>query len=321
MVTEFFNRISQINVQRRFMVDDSTWPPGQPKVFIPLLLVHGKSYRTPQQVKTMAELMCSGDVGRVVSVTIGDQCQKVFNASKATKQIKEILVPLENSEESCFILIEGAPGIGKSVFLKETAYKWGAKQLLQKFELVLLLCLRDPRLQQIEDIDGLLESYCKGDKNATEIANFCKQYLFANGGKTLLLLLDGYDEYPEYLRKEGLVSSILQRQILPFCGLIVSSRPHASEHLREQATIRVDILGFTETEREHYITQALPDQPHKIEELTQYLHQQPSVDSICFIPFNMVILLYLCKLGYSLPKNSAELYHHFICSTIYRHLF
>ena len=209
MVTEFFNRISQINVQRRFMVDDSTWPPGQPKVFIPLLLVHGKSYRTPQQVKTMAELMCSGDVGRVVSVTIGDQCQKVFNASKATKQIKEILVPLENSEESCFILIEGAPGIGKSVFLKEIAYKWGAKQLLQKFELVLLLCLRDPRLQQIEDIDGLLESYCKGDKNATEIANACKQYLFANGGKTLLLLLDGYDEYPEYLRKEGLVSSIL----------------------------------------------------------------------------------------------------------------
>ena len=34
----------------------------------------------------------------------------------------------------------------------------------------------------------------------------------------------------------------------------------------------------------------------------------------------MVILLYLYKLGISLPKNSTELYHHFICSTICRYL-
>ena len=34
----------------------------------------------------------------------------------------------------------------------------------------------------------------------------------------------------------------------------------------------------------------------------------------------MVILLYLFKLGISLPKNSTELYHHFICSTVGRHL-
>ena len=34
----------------------------------------------------------------------------------------------------------------------------------------------------------------------------------------------------------------------------------------------------------------------------------------------MVALLYLYKLGISLPKSSTELYHHFICSTICRHL-
>ena len=126
--------------------------------------------------------------------------------------------------------------------------------------------------------------------------------------------------YPEQLRETSLIANILKRQVLPLCGLVVSSRPHASEHLRKQATIRVDILGFTETEREHYIKQALPDQPHKIKELTQYLQQQPSVDSICFIPFNMVVLLYLYKLGIALPRNSTQLYHHFICSTICRHL-
>ena len=34
----------------------------------------------------------------------------------------------------------------------------------------------------------------------------------------------------------------------------------------------------------------------------------------------MAVLLYLYKLGIALPKNSTELYHHFICSTISRHL-
>ena len=166
----------------------------------------------------------------------------------------------------------------------------------------------------------LLQLFYKGHRNAAEIVTACSQYLSENGGKSLVLLLDGYDEYPRNLQENSLITDILHRQVLPLCGLVVSSRPHASEHLHEQATIRVEILGFTETERELYIKQALPDQPHIVKELTQYLHQKPSIDSICFIPFNMVILIYLYKLGFSLPKNSTELYHHFICSTICRHL-
>ena len=311
------------------MVDDDTWPPEQLTSFTPLLLIHHQGDCTTEQVTAMAELMYTGDIGKVDLVTSDqhalkhtshEKFHKGLDTSKATKEIREILAPLEKSKESTFILVEGAPGIGKSVLLKEIAYGWANKELLQKFELVLLVCFRDPSLQQIKSIDDLLQLFCIGDKNATEIVSGCAQHLFANGGKSLTLLLDGYDEYPEHLRESSLVANIIKRQVLPLCGLVVSSRPHASEHLRKQATIRVDILGFTETEREHYIKQALPDQPHKIEELTQYLHQQPSVNSICFIPFNMVILLYLFKLGISLPKNSTELYRHFICSTICRHL-
>ena len=290
------------------MVDDDTWPPEQPTSFTPLLLIHHQGHRTPMQVTAMAELMHAGDI------------QKMLNTSKATKEIEEILSPLEKSEEAFFVLIEGAPGIGKTILLKEIAYRWGNKYLLQKFELVLLICLRDPSLQQIKSVSNLLQLFYKGDDNATKVVSACSEYLSKCGGKNITLLLDGYDEYPEHLQKSSLIADIIKRQVLPHCGLVVSSRPHASGHLHKQATIRVDILGFTETEREHYIKQALPDQPHKIDELTRYLQQQPSVDSICFIPFNMVVLLYLYKLGIALPKNSTELYCHFICSTICRHL-
>ena len=316
------------------MVDDNTWPPGKLTCFTPLLLIHHQDgHCTPQQVTAMAELMYKGDIGKVASVTDErsivehkidghEKIHKMLDTSRssATKEIEKILAPLEKSNKSAFILIEGAPGIGKSVLLNEISYRWANKELLQKFELVLLICLRDPSLQRIMSVDDLLQLFCKGDKNATQIISACAQHLFANGGKTLTLLLDGYDEYPEHLQKSSLIADIIKRQVLPLCGLVVSSRPHASQHLRELATIRVDILGFTETEREHYIKQALPDQPHKVKELTQYLHQHPSIDSICFSPFNMVILLYLCKLGIPLPDNSTDLYRHFICSTICRHL-
>ena len=216
------------------MADKNTWPPLQLKTFTPLLLVHYQGHRTPEQVTAMAELMYNGDIGKLTSdqpMVKHTKFQKVLDTSTATKEIKEILAPLENSEDPCYILIEGAPGIGKSVLLKEIAYRWGKKELLQKFEFVLLVSLCDPSLKLIKCVDDLLQLFCKGDKNATDIVSACSEHLFANGGKSLTLLLDGYDEYPEYLRECSLVANILQRHVLPLCGLVVSSRPHASEHL------------------------------------------------------------------------------------------
>ena len=246
--------------------------------------------------------------------------QEVLNTSTVTKEVAVILAPLETSSDPQFILIEGAPGIGKSLLLKQIAYLWATKQILQKFKLVLLLCLRDPAVQKMSLIDDLLQPFCKRDRKAIEISSSCCDYLSENNGEDLVLLLDGYNEYPEMLRKDSLMAKILKRKVLPHCGLIVSSRPHASVSLRDQATVRVDILGFTQAERQHYITQSMKDQPQKVYELTRYLQRHSTISSLCFIPFNLVVLVYLYKQGIPLPQNSAPLYNYFICLTICRHL-
>ena len=280
----------------------------------------------------MAEFVERGHIDKVVTVTKTDALpkrpkldshqplQEVLDTIKVTKEVSEILVPLETSDDPQFILIEGAPGIGKSLLLKHIAYRWGIQEILQKFKLVLLVCLRNPAVQQMSLIDDLLQSFCRRDRRATEIASACSDYLSENNGEDLALLLDGYDEYPERLRNDSLVADILARKVLPRCGLIVSSRPHASVSLREQATVRVDILGFTEAEREHYIKESMKDQPQKIDELTQYLQGHSTISSLCFVPFNLVVLAYLHKQGFTLPENSAELYNYFICLTICRDL-
>jgi len=57
---------------------------------------------------------------------------------KVTKEMMEILALLEEWEKSQFIMIEGAPGIGKSVLLREITYRWGKKQLLLFYFLMAL---------------------------------------------------------------------------------------------------------------------------------------------------------------------------------------
>ena len=319
-------RVREVNKQTQLKIDEEAWPPEPPKTFTPLVLIQHQGYRTLKQFTAVTEFVERGHIDKVVSVATFPRLpshqplQEVLDTSKVTKEVADILAPLETSDNPQFILIEGAPGIGKSSLLKHIAYCWGAQQILQKFKLVLLVCLRDPAVQQMSFIDDLLQSFCKRDKDATKVASVCRKYFVNNNGEDLALLFDGYDEYPERLRKDSLIADILERKVLPRCGLIISSRPHASLSFRQRATVRVDILGFTEAEQEHYIKESMKGQPQKIDELSQYLQGHSPISSLCFVPFNLVVLVYLYKQGNFLPKNHAELYNYFVCLTICRHL-
>ena len=54
VVNTLSNRISQVNIQRRFMVDDNEWPPVQLKSFTPLLLIHYQGHCSSKEVTAMA---------------------------------------------------------------------------------------------------------------------------------------------------------------------------------------------------------------------------------------------------------------------------
>ena len=331
-VTILSKRVREVNIQTRLRVDEETWPPDPPKTFTPLVLIQHQDDRNIKQSTAMAEFVQRGHIDKLVSVTTTDTLptrlkldshqplHEVLDTSKVTKEVAEILSPLETSDDPQFILIEGAPGIGKTLLLREISYRWGKQQILQKFKLVLLVYLRDPMVQQMSFIGDLFRLSCKRDEDASEVASACKKYFVRNNGESLALLFDGYDEYPERLRKDSLIADILKREVLPHCGLIVSSRPNASVSLRGQATVRVDILGFTEAEREQYIKESMKGKQQKIDELTQYLQNHSTISSLCFVPFNIVVLVYLYKQGVSLPQTSAELYNYFICLTVRRHL-
>ena len=317
------DRVKQFNMQMHLAIDEDSWPPDQPKDFIPVFVIHHQGQHTLQQ-ETALQLAGSIQTGRFHSKLFQEDLhqslREVLDNSKTTKQLVDILAPLQENDNAQFILVEGLPGIGKSLLLQEVAYNWAKGKVLQKFKLVLLIQLRSPAVQQVSLVADLFQLVCEGDIDATENATACCNYLFKNKGKDAVFLFDGFDEFPEHLQKDSLITSILKRQVLPHCGLVVTSRPHASARLRQQATIRVDILGFAEEERKLYIEQSLKEQPHAVKELTEYLEGNLTINGLCFIPFNMVILIYLYKQGIPLPSNSTQLYNYFICLTICRHL-
>ena len=217
--------VSQSNVRKRFNTDKKTWPPDRPQNFVPLVLIQHHCQRSMEQATAVAQLIQTGEIDEVglsasdhftpkYNFKRPESVQEVLDSSTVTKELTEILAPLEQSKEPQFILIEGAPGIGKSILLKEIAYRWGNKELLKKFKLVLLVSLRDPTVQQVVSVSDLLQHFCEGNRRAAQIAAACHDYFSENGGKDLVFLFDGFDEFPTELQSSSLIAKILNREVL-----------------------------------------------------------------------------------------------------------
>jgi len=323
----------EVYIRTRFLIDKQVWPPEQPKEFSPLALIHHKGRRTKKEAVHLAEAG-GGDVDSIMSA-VGDQpaakrlkirnfvsLSDCLKRSKVTKDVAEILAPLEepNHKLPLTLLIEGAPGIGKTILLKEISYRWAKKMVLLNSELVLLLCLRDPDVQSMKNLNDMIHYFYQNEPGAKELAELCAKYLLKTDGKNTTILFDGFDELPEHLHESGFIANIFKRKTLPECGIVISSRPHASAHLHENVIGRVDILGFSEDDRKHFIQHSLEDEPEKAKTLLSYITTHPSISSLCCVPFHMTVLLYLYKQGIALPNSSTQLYSLFICLTINRHL-
>ena len=200
---------------------------------------------------------------------------------------------------------------------KEISVQWAKSLILLNEVLLFLIFLRDPLVEHIKSLKDLVKYYYQFDESSDNIASSCAEYLLKSNGDCVTFIFDGYDEYAGNLQRNGFIFDILQRKRISNCGLVITSRPHVSAHLHRLFERRVDILGFTKEDRWNYINSSLKGKP---EDLIKYLDSHLTINSLCFIPFNMTMLLWLYKKGVVLPNSSTELYNYFICHTIRHHL-
>ena len=235
------------------------------------------------------------------------------------KSISDIFVSVTASDgltiNPCIILIEGAPGIGKTVLAKEIAFQWANNKLLIDKKILFLLFLRQYNFKNMITVQSFVQYMVKSD----EITACLAKYLLQTEGKDLAIVFDGYDEVSAEDRKGSIIADIIYRSLFAKCCLVITSRPTASADLHGIVDCRVEIVGFTEEDRLDYIQTALQSDSNKVEELTCYFQSNPTINALCYIPLNMTILLCLVEDGIDkLPKTQTDMYRKFIEMTIVR---
>ena len=312
-------------IETRYIPEGKEWPPNQPKYYVNLAVIHYHGSRTQEEV--IFRTQQHNNTGLVIDdkfsfSNVSKQRSKILNRLKVSREIADLFTtnPHNNEIKSGTnsgnfpksILIEGAPGIGKTILLKEIAYRWANGTILDNARILFLIYLRDSRFQSVTTISELVQYFdCLEENEIPAVVKRLKQ----SNGEGVVFLIDGLDEYPGALQNNFLVC-LIDRKMLSKCLFVITSRPYASISLHSKVDRRIEILGFVSEERDAYILKSLPEEK---EQLQVYLRQHPMLNSLVYIPFHLTVLLFLFQQG-NLPETLTEMNESFILHTVYRHM-
>ena len=247
-------------------------------------------------------------------------------ASKTPINIEGLLVPEEGSSDPVrFILVEGPPGIGKSTFAWEVCRRWDEIESLRNYHTVVLLKLREKWVLNSTKLSDLFRYPFQ-----PELSQTIAQELHDLNGRNLLLVLDGFDEVSHSFHDTSVIKSILCRQLLPECTIILTTRPSAKHTLRSvcqpQVDKHVEIIGFTEEERVRYITKVFSKEPELEVNFLKYMFLVPHIKSMMYIPLNCAIIAQVyyesqqSSHHFAIPRTRTQLYKALTHSLLVRHM-
>ena len=229
----------------------------------------------------------------------------------------------EDGTPAKLILVEGAPGIGKTTFSWKVCRKWAKGKILQEYRLVVLLRLRDERVQEIKCVADL---FYHSDR---ELQNSVAKEIQYHNGESVLLLFEGYDELPRNLQtRKSIFLNILHKDFLPHATILITSRQSATKFLlrkfKSQISQHIEILGFTKHDIASYVHDAIEDEQVR-KDFFQYLKCYPYIRGMMYVPLNAVIVTEVYKESQQspdkfIPTTMTELYTALTQSLLLRYL-
>ena len=281
--------------------DDIQWPPpvdDEHKVFR-LEIVEFEAKRKIRRTDI--------DSDWVRGKTIDHKVDEVVH-QRVPIELKDIFTKIEGQPK---VLLEGAPGCGKSTLSFHIRQEWANGRLFQEYKLVALIRLRDLIVQNAKSVADLLQN----------IVGEVAEEIMANKGKSILLVLDGWDELTKEKPGHPIISNLIKSKELQESSIIITSRPTSSANLHKHVSLRAEILGFSKSELRSYFTFCLKDYPKDVDDLLKRIENNPILEGICYLPLNASILVHLFMCGNGeLPDTQYGIFHDLICNCIFRYL-
>ena len=240
--------------------------------------------------------------------------------SKSPINIEDLLSSGSSGEPVRFLLVEGPPGIGKSTFAWELCRRWDEIESLRDYHTVVLLKLREKWVLNATSLSDLFR-YPSLPEFSRDVAGEVHE----SHGQCLLLVLDCFDQVPHSFHEDSVIKSILRRQLLPECTIILTTRPSAKATLESvcqpQVDKHVEIIGFTEEERVRYITEVFSKEPELQANFLKYMFLVPHIN----IPLNCAIIAQVYSESQSshhlaIPRTRTQLYKALVHSLLVRHM-
>ena len=215
------------------------------------------------------------------------------------------------------ILFEGNPGMGKTTLAVNICKRWAEGSLLQGYDAVILLPLRDPGIQGAKSISDLLLIL------DDEMRDSVFKEIVKGDGEGICFILEGYDELPKKCMNEFSVFSKLKSELTK-CTIVYTSRPEARPYIHHYHRLEIiEINGFKKESIDRYISSIfkhMKNGKESTDNLKSQLCNNPVVESILHVPINLVIVCLIFFHFSTLPETLTELYTLLCLRLILRHI-
>ena len=215
------------------------------------------------------------------------------------------------------ILIDGAPGVGKTTLSWKISKDWAAGLLFKEFEVVIQISLREIP-QNPRNICEVLPLGSEEQRREME-----KELLESNGKKAIFIL-DGWDELSSTQREtQSLLYRLMLGKLLPQSTIIITSRPYTSRSLQLPGIVsrHIELCGFTQDQVKSCIHSEYSDSPQSAENLIQLLEARTDIFKLCYVPNNLSIVMHIFRTSDNkLPDTLTALYQDYIHSAKVRYV-
>ncbi|KAJ8032691.1 hypothetical protein HOLleu_26282 [Holothuria leucospilota] len=218
----------------------------------------------------------------------------VLDGIQRESDLQKNWTPLENYEDiftndrtkSRLRIIDGEPGYGKTALTLKIVHDWcHEKSPVNDFEILILLQLS--QCQKGQTIYSEIKKFLLPRDSSLEVEDI-KGIIEIS---SILIILDGYDEYPDRRREETDINYIIRGDMFQEKEVILTTRTSCVPPYCPQSTVRIRLTGFDDEVQENYMKKVYGQPGHNhIENFSRFLLENPIDEDLKQVPLFFVTI-------------------------------